>query len=82
MSLLVLARDGAVDYQCSHSRLLHSSCVVPVPLQAHLQNGVHDYGFRHLIYWSTLDEASAYVAFQSSTEVDWTPCGTDECWYY
>lgn len=77
---LVIASDGAFDFQCADSYLCHSSCGVLVALPTRLQTTIHEW-FHHLIYRSDFDFASVYVALQRSEEVDWTPCGTGERWF-
>lgn len=59
MRSLLVARDGAVEYQCSDSRIIHLSRVVLVPLPARLQSRVHEHGFRHLIDGPAFNYASA-----------------------
>lgn len=47
-----------------------------------LQTRAHEYGFRHFTAMSAFDFASGYVVFQSSAEVDYAPCDSDDRWYY
>lgn len=82
MRFLVIARDGALGFQCSDPNLLHLSGCVLLQLPARLRTLVHDYGSEHLIDGYALDMASAYVRFQRSAEVDWMTCSADVRWYY
>lgn len=82
MCFLAVAHDDAVCYQYSDSRLLQSSRGVLVQLPARFRTRVHDYGFGHLMDRSALGCESALLAFNCSAEAAWTPCDTDDGWYY
>lgn len=83
MGFLVLAHDGAVGYQCSNSRLLHSSHDVLIPLLGRLCTRAHDYGSGHLINLSVFTNTSAYVACQRFAEVETVRHATlMTIWYY
>lgn len=77
MRFLILPCDGAVSYQCSNSCLLHPSRDIPVPFPVRFCTCPYDYVFCHFIDESAFGYASAYVAFQRSAVVEWTPCDTD-----
>lgn len=78
----VIVHGSAANLQCADSALYLLCRGVLVPLLTRLQTRIHDQGFHHLIYGSSSGYGLAYVASQGSTEGIWTPCDTDERYFY
>lgn len=82
-AFIVVAHDGAADYQSvDHClRLLSNSVLVLLPIQ--LPAPIHDYTWRHLNNGCSFEYTSAHLAFLHSAEVDWTIYNMDvRCLYY
>lgn len=82
LHFLVIRLDGAVGDQFAYCHLCNLFHGILVPLLTRFQTRIHSYRLGHLMDGSLFENASAYVAFPHSNNVDRTPCDTDLLWFY